>query len=166
MSGLFAAWLCAAIAITALSLFGCGSKRIATEIRVTRTDSVRVVETLRDTAVTVQADSSLIRALIECDSLGQAHLRQLEEYRAGERLPPPRVDIDNNVLTATAHIDSMSIYLQLKDRYKEAVQTDKRTVYKTEFVNRLTGWQRFWMRVGQIMAAAAAVVVAWKLLKR
>ncbi len=60
----------------------------------------------------------------------------------------------------------MSIYLQLKDRYKEAVQTDKRTVYKTEFVNRLTGWQRFWMRVGQIMAAAAAVVVAWKLLKR
>lgn len=127
---------------------------------------MRVVETLRDTVVTVKSDSSLIRALIECDSLGQAHLRQLEEYQAGERLPPPRVDIDNNVLTATAHVDSMSIYLQLKDRYKEAVQVEEKTVYKTEFVNRLTGWQRFWMRVGQIVAAAAAAVVAWKLLKR
>lgn len=127
---------------------------------------MRVVETLRDTVVRLAADSSLLRALVECDSLGQARLRELEEYRAGDRLPPPSVTIRDNILTATARVDSMAIYLTLKDRYSEAVQVEREVVTQTVEVNRLTGWQRFWMRLGQLLAAAGAGIVAWKLLKR
>lgn len=159
-NGPSAAWLCAVIAIIALFLCACGTRRMATDSRVIRTDSVRTVETLRDTVVTVRADSSLIRALVECDSLGQAHLRRLEEYRAGERLPPPRVEIRDNVLTAAANIDSLEIYLQLKDRYRETVQVEES--YKIEYVNRLTGWQKAWMRIGQAALLVAAAVVAWR----
>lgn len=131
-----------------------------------RVDSVRVVETLRDTVVTVEADSSLLRALVECDSLGQAHLRELAEYRAGNRLPPPTVTIRDNVLTATAAVDSMAIYLTLKDRYTEAIQQQREVVTKTVEVNRLTWWQTLWLRTGQILAAAVALLIGWKLLKR
>ena len=45
------------------------------------TDSVVIREILRDTVVTVEADSSLVRALVECDSLGRARLRELRENR-------------------------------------------------------------------------------------
>lgn len=129
-------------------------------------DSVRVVETLRDTVVRIEADSSLLRALVECDSLGQAHLRELAEYRAGNRLPPPKVSIRDNVLTATASVDSMAIYLTLKDRFTESTKIEREVVTQTVEVNRLTWWQTLWMRAGQILTAAAALLIGWKLLKR
>ena len=130
------------------------------------TDSVVVREVLRDTVVTVEADSSLLRALVECDSLGQAHLRQLAEYRAGDRLPPPKVSIRDNVLTATAAVDSMAIYLTLKDRFTESTKIEREVVTQTGEVNRPAGGQTLWMRADQILTAAAARLIGWKLLKR
>lgn len=159
----------ALIAILALFLLGCRTARIATssEQQQTTTDSLRTVEILRDTVVQVKADSSLLRALVECDSLGQAHLKQLLEYQAGDRLHPPLVDITNNVLTARARIDSMAIYLQLKDRYTERnkIQRVTRTITQTVEVNRLTWWQTLFYRLGQILTAALIVAGAIKLYK-
>lgn len=131
----------------------------------TRTDSVHTVEILRDTIVSIEADSSLIRALIECDSLGQAHIRQLIEYKAGERLPPPSVSIKDNVLTATSKIDSLAIYMQLKDRYTESVKRETEVITKVVEVNHLTWWQTLWYRLGQIAAAVTAVVLTIKIIK-
>lgn len=163
----------ALIAILALSLPGCRTAGIvmSSEQQQTTTDSLRTVETLRDTVVQVKADSSLLRALIECDSLGQAHLKQLLEYERGDRLPPPAVDITNNVLTAKAHVDSMAIYLQLKDRYTERnkIQRITRTITQTVEVNRLTWWQTLFYRAGQILTAAlimGAVIKIYKLKRR
>lgn len=130
-----------------------------------RADTVRIREILRDTVVAFPADSSLVRALVECDSTGRAYLRELEEYRAGSRLPPPRVAIDDNVLTATAAIDSMAIYMEMKDRYIEAARTEREVVVQTVEVNRLTGWQKFWIRTGQLLAAAAVAVAGYRVYK-
>lgn len=130
------------------------------------TDSVVVREVVRDTVVTVAADSSLIRALIECDSIGQAHLKQLEEYRAGERLKPPRIEICDNVLTATAEIDSMAIYLTLKDRYKEQVRVEEKTVTRFVETNKLTWIQTLFYRLGIVMTAAAIGWTIYNLAKR
>ena len=100
----------------ALAAVGCAPvKRTMHSLR----DSVVVRETLRDTVIELAPDSSLLRALIECDSLGQARLSQLLYYRAGERLSPPAVTISGNVLTAKAEVDSLKIYAKLKDRYEE-----------------------------------------------
>lgn len=139
---------------------------MATSSDRSQTDSVRVVETLRDTVVRLAADSSLLRALVECDSLGQARLRELEEYRVGDRLSPPSVTIRDNVLTATARVDSMAIYLTLKDKLKEVIKIEREVVTQMVEVNRLTWWQTLWVRVGQIAIAVAAAVAAWKLIKR
>ena len=131
-----------------------------------QTDSVIVRETLRDTVVSIAADSSLVRALIECDSTGRAYLRQLEEYRAGARLPPPELSIDtNNVLTATAAIDSMEIYLTLKARHREDTSIHREVVTPGVEVNHLTWWQTPWIRLGQILAVAGVAVGGFRLFK-
>ena len=129
------------------------------------TDSVVIREILRDTVVTVEADSSLVRALVECDSLGRARLRELREYRAGTRLPPPKVSIEDNVLTATASIDSMEIYLTLKERYRQDLKAEKEVIIKTVEVNRLNWWQTLWMRLGQVLTSAAVAVGGYKIVK-
>lgn len=127
---------------------------------------MRVVETLRDTVVRIEADSSLLRALVECDSLGQAHLRELLEYQAGERLKPPRVAIRDNVLTATAEVDSLSIYLRLKDRYEERFRRDqeRETVYVE--THKLTWFQTLFYRLGLVLTAAAVGWTIYQLARR
>lgn len=113
----------------------------------------------------IKADSSLLRALIECDSLGQAHLKELITYRGGERLKPPKVAIRNNVLTATATIDSLAVYLALKDRYTERVLTKEQTDTITIEVNRPTWWQTLWCRLGQILTPVMLLMAICKIYK-
>lgn len=150
-----------------VGLTGCGGPKVAaTAIDRQTTDSVIVVETLRDTVVRIEADSSLLRALVECDSLGQAHLRELLEYQAGDRLKPPQVVIRDNVLTATAEVDSMAIYLRLKDRYEERFRTDRKTETVYVETNKLTWFQTLFYRLGLVLTAAAVGWTIYKLAKR
>ena len=157
---------------------GCAAKSRVTASGETRqSDSVFVREAIRDTVVTVPADSSMVRALLECDSSGQIRVREVEEYRSGTRLPPPRLKIREAaaagrracVVTASAEIDSMNIYLALKDRYQATTKAEREVVIKTVEVNRLTRWQTLWMRFGQVLTAAVVAVggyVIVKLVKR
>lgn len=128
-----------------------------------KVDSVVIRETVRDTVVTIRPDKSVIRALLECDSLGQVRLRELIEYQAGERVRPPKIGIRDNVLTATAEVDSLTIYMRLKDRYERHVSqsAEKQTVVVE--VNRLTWWQELWIRAGRVLATALVGLIAFKL---
>ena len=135
---------------------------------VSRSDTsaiVTVTERIRDTVVKIEADSAMLRALIECDSLGQAHIRELLRYRSGQRVEPPQVEIRDNVLTATARIDSQAIYLALKDRYVEKDTRTSHTEVRTVEVNRLTWWQKLWCRLGQILFTAGVILGGCKLYK-
>lgn len=126
----------------------------------TTTDTVTVTEQVRDTVVVVQRDQSMIRALLECDSLGQVQMRRLLEYQAGSRLKPPDIQLRDNVLTATAQADSMAIYLTLKDRIER--HTSARKELQIVEVNRLNTWQRTWMRIGQVSAVLLILCGAFK----
>ena len=145
----------------------CRTARVTQSTQTHTADSVLVVETIRDTIVKVQADSSLIRALIECDSAGRATIRRLLEYQAGERLKPPEISIDeNNVLTAKAQVDSLAIYLHLKERYEKNTSIHTQAAKETVIVevNRLTWWQKLWIRAGP-PALILAVFLIIKLFK-
>lgn len=159
--GLFAAIL-TLLVISLFFLSSCAVKPIVTENH--KYDSVFITETLRDTVVEIAADSSTIKALIECDSLGQAHLKELISYKSGERLKPPEIRIKSNVLTAIAKIDSMSIYMQLKDRYKEHVKTEVKT--KIVEVNVLTWWQKYWIKSGKFCNVAALGILIIFIVKK
>jgi len=88
----------------------------------------------------VQPDNALIRALLECDSVGQVHIKNLLDYQAGNRLKPPQIHVENNILTAISQADSIQIYLTLKERYTEKQMDNKVTEYK--YINYLTRWQK------------------------
>lgn len=139
----------------ALLTTNCRTVRVVAQSEV-KSDTVIVVETLRDTLIRVDADSSMIQALIECDSLGRTHLKQLVSYQAGDRLKPPEITIKDNIITASARVDSLNIYLQLKDRYKEVRKAE--IITKVVEVNKLTRWQRFIYTLGCV---ALGAVVVW-----
>ena len=120
-----------------------------------RRDSVIVREVLRDTVVRIEADSSLIEALVECDSLGQARLSRIMEYESGGRVKPPAVTITDNVLTAKAVVDSMEVYMTIKDRYEE----HRVDIVRTVEVNRPTAWQKVRMRLGEAAIAVISVLL-------
>ena len=91
-----------------------------------------ITETLHDTIITIQPDTSMIQALIECDSTGQAYLRQIHQLKAGTQIRQT-IHLEGGRLTATSAIDSMSIYLTYKDRYQttEITRTETNTVTLT-----------------------------------
>ena len=120
---------------------------------------------LRDTIIKVEKDSSLIRALIKCDSLCRAYVGELIEFKSGKHVSPPKVVMENNVLTATAAVDSFSIYAQLKDRYVEKVSKTMTTPPPIE-VNRLTWWQTLWVALGRILSAALLCLLVFTAFKR
>ncbi len=147
-----------------ICLCGCTGHRHLPATVTTR-DSVVVTEVVRDTIITLAPDSSMIQALVECDSVGQARLKQLLDIKSGTNVKPPKVTITENVLTAKVEVDSLDVYMKLKDRYKEHYKAEK--IIETVEVNRLTRWQLFRMRLGEAaLFAAAGGVAIWLIRKR
>ena len=127
---------------------------------------VTVTETVRDTVIQVQPDSSIVEALIRCDSTGRARLEEIQTFRQSARVQQI-LALKNNKLTTKAVVDSMGIYLTYKDRYKEEqkVQTIETIIEKE--VNVLHLWQKtlMWMGVVSTLVLLALITVKFILLK-
>ena len=125
---------------------------------------VTVTETVRDTVIQVCPDSSIVQALIKCDSTGRARLEEIQTLKQSERLRQT-ISLQDNRLTAKATVDSMGIYLTYKDRYKEEqkVQTIETVIEKE--VNILLWWQKSLMWAGAAVLIAAVLLAAVKLTK-
>ncbi len=110
---------------------------------------VTVTETVRDTVIQVRPDSSIVEALIRCDSTGRARLEEIQTLRQSERLRQS-ISLQDNHLTAKATVDSMGIYITYKDRYREdqKVRTIETVIEKE--VNILRWWQKALMWAGVI----------------
>jgi hypothetical protein len=119
---------------------------------------VTVTETVRDTIIQVRPDSSIVQALIRCDSTGRARLEEIQTLKQSERLRQT-FSLQDNRLTSKAVIDSMGIYLTYKDHYREEqkVQTIETVIEKE--VNILRWWQTALMWAGGI-ALLSIVVLA------
>ena len=126
---------------------------------------VTVTETVRDTVIQVRPDSSIVQALIRCDSTGRARLEEIQTLKQSERLRQT-ISLQDNRLTSKAVVDSMGIYLTYKDRYREEqnVQTIE-TVLEKE-VNILLWWQKALMWAGGIAIVALIVFILLSLVKR
>lgn len=132
-----------------------------------QTDSIVIKEIVRDTTIIVEADSSMLQALIECDSLGQAHIKELLKYKAGERLKPPTVIIRDNMLTATVNTDSLEIKIQWLERVLEHYKNNVQTITDIKYieVHRLTWWQTLWIWIGRIAVSVIVILIIYKTIK-
>ena len=123
-----------------------------------------VTEVLRDTVIMVQPDSSILQALIQCDSTGRARLQEINALKESARLQQTiKIDPDPEphkptVITIKTQVDSMGIYLIYKERYKETAEIQQiETVIEKE-VNILKTWQKVLMWLG-------ALAILWILIK-
>ncbi len=126
---------------------------------------ITVTETVRDTIIQVRPDSSIVQALIKCDSTGRARLEEIQMLRQSARVQQT-LALKDNRLTAKATVDSMGIYLTYKDRYREEqkVQTIETVIEKE--VNILCWWQKALMWVGGISTVLLLALIALKILRR
>jgi len=120
--------------------------------------TITVTETIRDTVIQVQPDSSIVQALIKCDSTGQAHWEEIRILKESARIQQT-LELKDNRLTAKTIVDSMGIFLTYKDRYREEQKAQVvETVIEKE-VNILKWWQEVLMWVGVITIALSALSI-------
>ena len=127
----------------------------STEV-IERTEVVK--EVVRDTVILVQPDSSILQALIQCDSTGRARLQEIQTLKESARLQQSiKMEADPlpyqpTVITVTATVDSMGIYLTYKDRFKESVETREIETIIEKEVNILYWWQKLLMWIGIVFS--------------
>lgn len=128
--------------ISLVALFGCRTVSVSTSSsKEIKYDSVfnEIVDTIKTTSVVILPDSALIRAYLECDSMGQVHIRELEVERG--RTIIPKVILKDNILLVPIKVDSLRVYNTFKDRKQRSyafvkqqqIKSDSKdkTVYKT-----------------------------------
>ena len=153
-----------------LSLQSCCHKLYPHTTEVTeKTESV--IETIRDTVIMVQPDSSIMQALIQCDSTGRARLQEINALKESARLqqtismePEPQ-PYKPTVITVKATIDSMGIYLTYKEHYKETAEIQKIETIIEKEVNVLKWWQKLFIWLGSISTILIILTLVYALVK-
>lgn len=147
--------------ITILSLLMIFAVSCKTPQTVVKTEYKEITtETVRDSVVVIPPDSAYIQALLECDSVGNVLLKELTDYRAGRYIQPPQIKVVENVITVTAEVDSLLVYITWKERFKQA--ETKTTATETEQV-KVRG--PFWY-IGLVFAAGAFLSVVIIIIRR
>ena len=126
--------------------------------------TVTITETVRDTIIQIQPDSSIVQALIKCDSTGQARLEEIRTLNESTRIQQT-LTLKDNKLTAKTVVDSMGIFLTYKERYREDLQVQTiETVIEKE-VNVLKWWQKALICIGMLSLIFLAITVITVVLK-
>lgn len=158
--GLFVVFIAVLIGTTALFMQSCKAKKEMSNKTFVRTETI--LEIVNDTVVKVQPDSASIKALLECDSVGNVLLKRIAEYEAGKHVNPPKLDIQDNVLTAMVKVDSFGIFMTFRERYVERTDFMESQEREIVYVNRLTGWQKFRVRLGDFVLIGVPIYVVFK----
>lgn len=104
------------------------------------TDTNTYIERLRDTTIVIPPDSTIIQALLECDSLGKVRIKELEEAK-GKGLVTV-IEYRDNVIYVKTKIDENKIRLKYLDIFKGRILT--KTVVQTVEVKRPINKFFFW----------------------
>lgn len=161
---------CIRLLTTLLVLQGCCPKFYPQT--TTTVDHVEVVkEIVRDTVVQVQPDSSILQALIQCDSTGRARLQEIQALKESARLQQSikmesePLPYQPTAITVKTVVDSMGIYLTYKDRFKESTEAREIEIIIEKEVNILYWWQKVLMWIGIVFSLLFALKLYF-LLKR
>ena len=153
----------------ALTLCGCSPKMYPHRTENIE-HTVTVTETVRDTVVQVRPDSSIVRALIRCDSTGRARLEEIRMLQESSRLQQtltmesPAEPYQPTALTVKAVVDSMGIYLTLKERHREEQQIRTVETVIEKKINVLRWWQTALMWMGGVSLIGILTMAIGKVL--
>lgn len=129
------------------------------------TQTTVITETVHDTTILLQPDTSILQALILCDSTGRAYLQQLQTLQANTRIHQ-QLQIIHDTLTATTTIDSMAIYLEWKQRDTQTTITQYVEVPVIQQTNILKPWQKALMLIGAAFLLSLFILLITRRLPR
>lgn len=156
----------ALISLSVLCTVCCARPLIQGQTNQVITDTTVIVETLRDTVIRFEADSSMLRALLECDSLGQVQIKRLLEWRGGDKLKPPEFKIKDNILEIKAANEAYNKVIQLNEKLITQLRSRSRQDVQYIEVNRLNSWQNFIQILGYTLGGLLVLITIYKLIKR
>lgn len=144
-----------------LAVPACSPRAIAPSLSVTEKDTV--TETIRDTVVVVRPDSTILSALVECNEVGEARLKEIRQLRNSARAVTSMGMRDNRIEVKTV-VDSLKIYLALRERYRESVRTRTEKVVEIREVNVLNWRQKALIRTGILSIVLAGLYTLFRVL--
>lgn len=101
---------------------GCRTKQLTTNQSVTK-DSIRTIEKIITKFDTIQnpADSAIIKAYLECDSLGNVLIRELSEEKGKMRV---KTIFRDNIIEVRVNVDSAAIIRRAIENYKKELTSN------------------------------------------
>lgn len=150
-----------------LTLTSCSmNKRIAKckELIVQVTDTVTntvvevsEIETFVDIPYYIPADTSAwVKALIECDSLGQARIKELTQNKGNRS--SVKASIKNNVLLAQSNCEAITDSLKAVIKNTTTKKVETKTIVQPCPENKLSWWAKFKLNYG------GYAIIGWLLL--
>jgi hypothetical protein len=146
----------------ALLLTSCKSKPVPGETKET---IIQKFETVKDTVLVVEKDSSYYRAYIDCVNgkpvLVQSQ-KQISDYNqknpgqtanapksfAGRSVKPPAVNLENGVLSVNCQKEAEKLFFKWRETYVKELQINNKPVYRDR---ELTNFQIVKLAIGSIV---------------
>lgn len=154
-------WLFVALLLALFCLGSCTrSIPVASSDTIVRTV---IRDRVKDTTIYL-TDSAALYAWLECDSLGQARIKEVEQYYQGRVVQVPKVIIRNNWLKADCRIDSAAVYVAMK--LSDTTRTEKIETVQVVKENYVTPWQWAQIWAGRLLMLIVVVYVGYRLIVR
>lgn len=138
----------------------CRSSRLTT---TQTSDSVRIIERWRDTTIYEQPDIAWLKGWLECDSVGQVLLRELEIERG--RNITPHIKIVNDTIYVECKTDSLERLLKIRDLEIKMLK-EMQTEVIVEVEKELSWWETTQMKMGRLFLIVIAVLVIITVIKQ
>ena len=138
----------------------CRSSRLTT---TQTSDSVRIIERWRDTTIYEQPDIAWLKGWLECDSVGQVLLRELEIERG--RNITPHIKIVNDTIYVECKTDSIERLLKIRDLEIKMLK-EMQTEVIVEVERELSWWETTQMKMGRLFLIVIAVLVIITVIKQ
>lgn len=146
--------------MSVLFMPSCRSSRLTT---TQTSDSVRIIERWRDTTIYEQPDKAWLKGWLECDSVGQVLLRELEIERG--RNITPHIKIVNDTIYLECKTDSLERLLKIRDLEIKMLK-EMQTEVVVEVEKELSWWETTQMKMGQLFMIAIAVLIIITVIKQ
>lgn len=153
----------ATILMLVLAGISCRGKQVPVLVEARDTTSVIVRTQILREFIELPPDSSLVRAYLACDSLGQVYLKTIDILQ-GERVKQD-VRLRNNEMIIKAK--DRALQEQVKET-RDSVRIEYNEIpvpYPVE-VNKLTSWQSFQVWTGRIALLWLFLILLYTVLKK
>lgn len=118
-----------------VALVSCGSsKPTIQDEKITR-----ITETVHDTILKIEKDSSALAALLECQN-GKVVVKNIIESSSGRILKSPKIKLSNNILQVDCEARAQEVLAHYKDTHEQLYSYKIQTLTK-EVEKQLSWWQ-------------------------